>query len=96
MARAFEPYRLFWLEEPVWPPEDYDGLAQVKATSPMPIACGENEGTVYGFRDIVNRKAADVLQPSITKVGGVSEMRKIAALATAANVMLVPTTLAPA
>jgi L-alanine-DL-glutamate epimerase-like enolase superfamily enzyme len=90
MARAFEPYRLFWLEEPVWPPEDYDGLAQVKAASPMLIACGENEGTVYGFRDIVNRRAADVLQPSVTKVGGVSEMRKIAALANAANVMVVP------
>ena len=65
-------------------------MAQVKAASPTLIACGENEGTVYGFRDIVNRRAADVLQPSVTKVGGVSAMRKIAALANAANVMLVP------
>jgi L-alanine-DL-glutamate epimerase-like enolase superfamily enzyme len=89
-AREMEPYRLFWLEEPVWPPEDYDGLAAVRRASPIPIASGENEATVFGFRDLIARGAADVLQPSVTKVGGIGEFRKVAALATAANLPVVP------
>src|SRR3990167_2744490 len=47
MARALEPYRLFWLEEPVWPPEDYAGLARVAAATETPIALGENESTLF-------------------------------------------------
>lgn len=90
MARALEPYRLFWLEEPVWPPEDYAGLARVAAATDTPIALGENESTLFGFREIVERRAGDVLQPSITKVGGISEFRKIAALAQAANLAIAP------
>ena len=42
MARAFEPYDLAWLEEPIWPPEDYDALAALRTVAPMPIALGEN------------------------------------------------------
>jgi L-alanine-DL-glutamate epimerase-like enolase superfamily enzyme len=90
VARRLAPYRLFWLEEPVWPPEDYEGLAAVRRASPTPIACGENESTLYGFREIVARGAADVLQPSVTKVGGIGEMRKIATLAQAANLAVAP------
>src|SRR5262245_61400392 len=90
MARALVPYRLFWLEEPVWPPEDYAGLALVAAATDTPIALGENESTLYGFRDIVERRAGDILQPSITKVGGISEFKKIVALAQAANVPIAP------
>ena len=55
-----------------------------------PIALGENESTLYGFREIVAHGAADILQPSITKVGGISEFRKIAALAQAANLPVAP------
>src|SRR5215470_8755 len=90
MARALAPYRLFWLEEPVWPPEDYRGLAEVAVATDTPIACGENESTVFGFRALLECGAADVLQPSITKVGGISEFRKIAALAQAANRPIAP------
>ena len=90
MARALAPYRLFWLEEPVWPPEDYAGLARVAAATSTPIALGENESTLYGFREIVRQRAGDVLQPSVTKVGGISEFRKIAALAQSANVSIAP------
>ena len=42
-----------WLEEPVWPPEDYAGLARVRRALRMPIACGENDATVFGFREII-------------------------------------------
>src|SRR5215468_760644 len=90
MARALHPYRLFWLEEPVWPPEDYAGLARVAAATDTLIALGENESTLYGFREIVERHAGDILQPSITKVGGISEFKKIVALAQAANVPVAP------
>jgi D-galactarolactone cycloisomerase len=81
VARALAPYRLAWLEEPVWPPDDYHSLAQVRRGAGIPIASGENEGTVYGFASLLAQEAADILQPSVTKVGGISEWRKIAALA---------------
>jgi L-alanine-DL-glutamate epimerase-like enolase superfamily enzyme len=90
MARRLAPYGLRWLEEPVWPPEDYAGLARVRRAVPMSIACGENEATLFGFREIIAAGAADVLQPSMTKVGGLLEWKKIATLASASNVTLVP------
>jgi L-alanine-DL-glutamate epimerase-like enolase superfamily enzyme len=90
MARRLERYALRWLEEPVWPPEDYVGLARVRAATTTPIACGENEATVFGFRELMRAGAADVIQPSVTKVGGLLELKKIATLAAAANVTLVP------
>jgi L-alanine-DL-glutamate epimerase-like enolase superfamily enzyme len=90
MAQALAPYRLFWLEEPVWPPEDYTGLARVAAATDTPIALGENESTLFGFREIVERRAGDILQPSVTKVGGISEFKKIAALGQAANLPIAP------
>lgn len=90
MARALAPYRLRWLEEPVWPPEDYAGLARVAAATDTPIALGENESTAWGFREIIERRAGQILQPSITKVGGIGEMRKIATLAESAGLSLVP------
>jgi L-alanine-DL-glutamate epimerase-like enolase superfamily enzyme len=90
MARALAPFGLFWLEEPVWPPEDYAGLARVAAATATPIAAGENESTLYGFRELIERGAADILQPSVTKVGGISEMRKIVTLAQSANLAVAP------
>jgi L-alanine-DL-glutamate epimerase-like enolase superfamily enzyme len=89
-ARRLEPLRLRWLEEPVWPPEDYRGLARVRAATSIPIAGGENEATAFGFRAIVEAGAVDVAQPSVTKVGGLSELRKVAAVVATANVTLVP------
>ena len=90
IARRLEPLGLRWLEEPVWPPEDYRGLARVRAATSIPIAGGENEATAFGFRAIVDAGAVDVAQPSITKVGGLSELRKVAAVLAADNVTLVP------
>src|SRR6185369_5672045 len=90
MGRRLERYGLRWLEEPVWPPEDYAGLARVRQALRTPIACGENDATVFAFRDLIAAGAADVVQPSVTKVGGIGEMKKIATLAAAANVTFVP------
>jgi len=90
IGRQLERFDLRWLEEPVWPPEDYAGLARVRAALGIPIACGENDATAFAFREILAAGAADIVQPSVTKVGGLSEMRRIAALAEAAGVTLVP------
>jgi L-alanine-DL-glutamate epimerase-like enolase superfamily enzyme len=90
IGRTLERFELRWLEEPIWPPEDYAGLARVRAAIRIPIATGENDATAYAFREIVAAGAADIVQPSVTKVGGLGELRRIAALAAAANVTLVP------
>jgi len=90
VGRRLERLDLRWLEEPVWPPEDYEGLARVRSALRIPIACGENDATAFGFKAILAAGAADIVQPSATKVGGLSEMRGIAALAAAAGATLVP------
>lgn len=90
MARALAPYRLAWLEEPVWPPDDYGSLAYVRQGGGIPIACGENEGTVYGFQHLLAREAADIVQPSVTKVGGISEWRRVAELAVRRGTQIAP------
>jgi D-galactarolactone cycloisomerase len=89
-GRALARYDLAWLEEPVWPPEDYRGLAQVAAALDTPIAAGENEAMAIGFRDMLLAGAVDILQPSPTKVGARGESKKIAALGAAWNVPVVP------
>ncbi|MBI3456597.1 MAG: mandelate racemase/muconate lactonizing enzyme family protein [Candidatus Rokubacteria bacterium] len=90
MGRALAEYELAWLEEPVWPPEDYRALAEVSAALDTPVAAGENEATVVGFREMIAQRAVDILQPSVTKVGGLGEAKKICALAAAWNVAVVP------
>ncbi len=90
MGRALAEYDLAWLEEPVWPPEDYRGLAEVAAALEVPIAAGENEATAVGFRELLAGRAADILQPSVTKVGGLGEAKKVCALAAAWNREVVP------
>jgi L-alanine-DL-glutamate epimerase-like enolase superfamily enzyme len=90
MGRHLERYELRWLEEPVWPPEDYAGLARVRAAVRIPIAAGENDATAFGFRVLLDAGAADIVQPSVTKVGGLGEAHRIAMLAAAANVTFVP------
>ena len=56
----------------------------------MPIALGENEGTAFGFRELIATGAADVLQPSVIKVGGIGELRRIAVMGAVASVTVVP------
>lgn len=90
MGRQLERFDLRWIEEPIWPPEDHDGLRRVRAGIGIPVACGENEATAASFRDVLAASAADVLQPSVLKVGGLLEMQRIAAVASAAGVELAP------
>jgi D-galactarolactone cycloisomerase len=90
MARRFAPAELAWLEEPVWPPEDWQGLARVRLEGGIPIAAGENAGGLLDFRAAFAADALDVAQPSVAKIGGITEMMKIAGLAEAQGVRLVP------
>ena len=70
---------LFWLEEPIWPPENFSGLSKLREEG-ITIASGENLCTSYQFAEMISKNAADILQPSVTKVGGISEIIKIVAL----------------
>jgi L-alanine-DL-glutamate epimerase-like enolase superfamily enzyme len=89
MIRALEKYNIYWLEEPL-PPEDIDGYIKLTQTSDTLIATGEHEYSRYGFKDLITRGAADVVQPDITKAGGLSEAKKIADMAYAWNILCVP------
>ena len=79
-------YGVYWLEEPVWPPENFEGLAEVRANGLCAIAAGENASTAWEFKQMFAAGAVDWAQPSVSKVGGITETRKISVLADAANV----------
>ena len=89
MARQLAPFTLQWLEEPVWPPEDHAGLARVQAQGGIPTAAGEN-AMLPEFKGLLEASAITYAQPSVTKVGGVTQMRKVMALADAYGVAVVP------
>jgi len=88
--RVLEPLGLTWLEEPVWPPENYKGLAEVRAAGRHRIAAGENAGSLYDFVAMMDARAIDIAQPDVAKTGGVTELVKIAALCDAMGVEYVP------
>ena len=79
VGRMLERYRVFHYEEPI-PYTDLDGMAQVAAALDIPVAVGEQQHTRYDFKDILVKGAADIVQPDVTKCGGLSEGKKIAAL----------------
>jgi L-alanine-DL-glutamate epimerase-like enolase superfamily enzyme len=86
-CRATAP---MFLEEPVWPPEDFATLARVRTEGGIDIAAGENACTVHQFRQMMTAGAVSYAQPSVTKVGGVTEYLKVAALADERSVRLAP------
>lgn len=89
LGRMMESLDLLWFEEPI-SPEDHDGYVEVTRALDMAVAGGENDFTRWGFRDIIARKAMDIVQPDVCAAGGISECRKIAALASAHGVECVP------
>ena len=90
MAKQLQPYKLRWLEEPVWPPENYAEIAQVRANGGIAVAAGENAATYVQYQDMMKAKAVDYVQPSPTKMGGISELRRVFALAAEHNVTVMP------
>ncbi len=89
IARAIKGKGFAWLEEPVFPPEDFAGLAAVRREG-VAIAGGENIGSLEEFRRAFQAGALDVAQPSVIKIGGISEMRRVAALAAEHGVRVAP------
>jgi L-rhamnonate dehydratase len=89
MIPLLAPYQLRWLEEPVIP-DDIAGYAALKAMNQIPIAGGEHEFTLYGFRELLDAGAVDYIQFDTNRVGGISQARKISALAEAYEVPVIP------
>ena len=89
MLPLLEPFHLRWLEEPVIP-DDTRGYKELKAYGRIPIAGGEHEFTAFGFRDLLEANALDYIQFDTNRVGGISQARKISAMAEAYQVPVIP------
>jgi L-alanine-DL-glutamate epimerase-like enolase superfamily enzyme len=90
MAAELRELKPKWLEEPVWPPEDYDGLAQVRRTGGVPIAAGENVSTLLEFGRLLDARAVDFVQPSPAKMGGITDLAKVFTAAALRNATVMP------
>jgi galactonate dehydratase len=88
-GRALDPYGLYFLEEPCWP-ESLDGLAMINAALATPVATGERLTHSAAFRDLFARRGCEICQLDITHCGGLTEARRIAALADAYRIALAP------
>jgi len=89
MARRLKPFDPFFYEEPV-PPENFDALAKVARAIDIPVATGERLSTKFLFRELLLRQAVDIIQPDLCHAGGLTEVKKIAAMAEASYVRVAP------
>ncbi|MBT5458252.1 MAG: mandelate racemase/muconate lactonizing enzyme family protein, partial [Rhodospirillaceae bacterium] len=79
-----------WLEEPVSPPDDFDGLKRVRLEGGIAVAAGENLGTFHDLRRIIEADAVDFVQPDVTKLGGITEIWKAVEFAAETGAKLEP------
>jgi D-galactarolactone cycloisomerase len=89
LGRVLDEYDLRWYEEPV-PAEDVGGYIELRQKLKTPIAGGENEHSIYGFRELLNCHAVDIVQPDIGSCGGVTGARHVIALAQANGIEVNP------
>jgi len=89
VAKEVEKFKLMWLEEPV-PAENIDAMRDIRASTSTPICCGENIYLRHGFRELLEKRAADIIMPDFQKCGGLLESRKIADMAHAYYVPVAP------
>lgn len=89
VARQLEEYNLYWYEEPVLA-DNIAQCAEVARNISIPVATGENEYTRYGFRDLIEQRAAYYLQPDVMRTGGIGELLRIAHLAAAYDLPIAP------
>lgn len=90
MARQLAPYNPRWIEEPLMPDKEREGCALIRQASPVPIATGEHQYTRWGLKGLMDARSADILQPDIYWAGGISEVTKICALASAYDLPVIP------
>jgi galactonate dehydratase len=89
LARGLEPYGPYFLEEPL-PPEDLDGLRHLRRQTAVPVASGERLLTLYAFAGLIEARLVDYIQPDVCHAGGLTGLKKIAALAEAHHVRVAP------
>ncbi len=89
IGRELEAFDLLFYEDPV-APENLDAFARVRDAVTVPLAAGERVGTIHGARPLIERELVDVIQPDTGRAGGITQMRKIAAMAEAHGIMLAP------
>ena len=89
LAKALEPFRPMFIEEPCLP-ENVDAMATIARATSIPVATGERLFTRWGFREVLEKLAAAILQPDVSHAGGILETRKIAAMAEAYYVHVAP------
>ena len=89
VAAALADLDLYWFEEPI-PGDDIDGYLEVKARCGLPVAGGESRVHRRGFWEVLDRRALDIAMPDVTIVGGISELKKVAALAEARGIPTAP------
>jgi L-alanine-DL-glutamate epimerase-like enolase superfamily enzyme len=82
--RLYEKYNIAWFEEPT-PQYDYAAMAQVAAALEVPVSAGEHEYTIWQFKDLIAQSGISIVQPDVAKCGGLTQAKKIAALALAHN-----------
>jgi len=87
MARFLEQQGVFWFEEP-FAPEDLDSFVELRSRVSIPMAAGENEFGVQGFRELLRAKAVDIAQPDVSRAGGISECFRIGQLAASFGVQV--------
>jgi galactonate dehydratase len=89
LARALEPYNLMWIEDPI-APDNLDGYKRIRDAAHVPLAAGERMSTIFGLRDLIEKDLIDVAQPDTGRAGGITQMKKIAAMAEAHHIMMAP------
>jgi len=89
IIRALEPYRLFFYEEAV-PPENIPAMAEVQRATTVPLATGERIFGRHGFRELLERQAVRIIQPDLARTGGITEFKKIAAMADSYYIPVAP------
>jgi L-alanine-DL-glutamate epimerase-like enolase superfamily enzyme len=87
---AMTPYRLLWIEEPIWPPEDFASLAAVRRATATATAAGENATGALDFAKMIAAGAVDYVQPSVVKIGGVTTLWRICVEAEQAGAICAP------
>jgi len=89
LVRALEPYELMWVEDPI-APENIDGYRRIRDAAYVPLAAGERSATIFGERELIEKELVDVIQPDTGRAGGITQMKKIAAMAEAHHIQMAP------
>lgn len=89
VARKLEPYELMWLEDPI-APENADGYRRIRDAAHIPLAAGERSATIFGERQLIEEDLVDIIQPDTGRGGGITQMKKIAAMAEAHHIQFAP------